>query len=351
MTWDDVANQVGLSQSDINQYQSMGWSPDRFGQAMAAGLTPADLTEFQKAGQNPSQIMARYGEVAPETRALQERQAIDPATEALRQQLGQSYASTLTTGAPKASDVQSYLDLYRQIDPTDYAARQKLGQDISAQEALGSQLDAQTAREVAQGVRAGQAARGNVYGTPQLVAEAMTRGSKGLELQRQRQQDLQSYLGSGQSIGALAQNLYQQGLQNTRAGQQAAQSYLGSGQTPYDTGANYVNQAEQRAANASQGGYGGGGGGGGGGGTVGNQYLSNQQQQYGLDIGSQSQNYFNSLNNAYGGQGGGSTKNRTAGALSGAASGAIAGAPLAASTYGLSVVGGALAGGLSGYYS
>ena len=288
---------------------------------------------------------------APETVALGQMAGIDPNTEALRNQLSGSYLTGLQQGqAPTAAQFQSYLDLYKQIDPSGAAARQALGDQISSNLALGSQLDPQTAREVEQGTRAGQAARGNVYGTPQMVQEAMTRGQAGLALQNQRQQAALSYLQSGQTMGDVGMNLYNTQQQNLRANQGAALGYLGSGQTPFQAGTSYLNAAEADAANAAQGGpvynpaslgasYGG---------------SASQFPQYGLDIGQQSQNWYNSLS-AYTGMGGTTQKNpgvsAATGALSGAASGATAGS--AAGPYGTIIGGavGAIGGGLSGYYS
>ena len=196
--------------------------------------------------------------------------------------------------------------------------------------ALGSQLDPITARQVEQQTRMGQAARGNVYGTPQMVNEAMTTGQAGLALQQQRQAAAQAaqgnmqgyltsgatpgatanqmyqqgvtnranalglqqgYLASGQTLGDTALNLYNQNQSNLRANQQGALSYLGSGQTPYQAGASYLGGAEAAAANASQGGpiyqpaaLG-----------AGNVGTAQQAPQYGLDIGNQATNWYNSL--------------------------------------------------------
>ena len=89
MTWEDIANQTGISQSDINQYQAYGWDPNQFGQALSTGLSPADISEFHAAGMNPTEVMERF-QPSPETRARQQMAAIDPRTEALRQQFGES---------------------------------------------------------------------------------------------------------------------------------------------------------------------------------------------------------------------------------------------------------------------
>jgi hypothetical protein len=191
-----------------------------------------------------------------------------------------------------------------------------------------------------------------------MVAEAMTRGQAGLALQQQRQQALQSYLSSGQSVGDVAANLYQQGLSNYlnqaanyRANQQAALSYLGSGSTPYQAGAGYLNTAEQRAAMAAQGGpvYNPA--------SLGQTYSgtgAGSFPQYGLDIGQQSQNWYNSLA-AYTGAGG-AQKNPAGAALGGAASGALSGAAAGTAAYpGVgTLIGaglGAVMGGVGGYFS
>jgi hypothetical protein len=261
----------------------------------------------------------------PETRALAQLAQIDPTSEALRNQLGQSYLSTLsrtptptfTPGqAPKASDVQGYLDLYKQIDPEGYAQRAGLAtsmdaylKQVQAQNALGAQLDPSTQREVSQAARQAQAARGNIYGTPQLVAETMQRGSAGEARLQQRQAALgtalgqqQGYLSSGQGLGDIANTLYGQGFSRNMSqyqqqlaalnqAQGAAQGYLGSGTTPYQAGASYLGNAQQTAASAAQGGP---------------QYnpaslspgmtgTAQQAPQYGLDTGAQSQNYYQAM--------------------------------------------------------
>lgn len=334
------------------------------------GLKPGELnTAVSNLRQSTGPNAAPSSPNAPETNALTQMAQIDPASEALRTALGKSYTDQLAQAqAPTAQQYQSYLDLFKQVDPAEYAQRQGLATSMDsylkqaqAENALGSQLDPVTARQVEQQTRLGQAARGNVYGTPQMVQEAMTTGQAGEARKQQRLQNLsgalgqqQGYLGAGLGLGSTAMNLYQQGLGNRSAAQQSALGYLGSGQTPYQAGASYLNAAEQRAAMAAQGGpqYNPAALGQGVGGT------SQQAPQYGLDIGAQTQNWYNSLG-AYAGGGGMPVKNKGAaaagGAMTGAVSGAAAGAPLAGATYGLSipigaVVGGAL-GGAGGYYS
>ena len=308
--------------------------------------------------------------VQPETAALQQMGQIDPTSEALRQQLAGSFAAPLAQAqTPSAADYQTYLTQFKQLDPEEYAQRQGLATSMDSylkqaqdQANLGSQLDPVTARQVEQQTRLGQAARGNVYGTPQMVEEAMTTGQAGLTLQQQRQAQLgtalgaqQSYFGAGLGLGDTAMSLYQQNRSNLQNAQAGALNYLGSGQTPYQVGASYVNQANQNAAAAAQGGpvYNPA--------SLGSSYGAAQIPQYGLDIGQQSQNWYNSLA-AYGG-GGAPTKNQGAaaasGAVTGALSGAVGGATLGSAVpgvgtligAGVGAVAGGVMGGAGGYFS
>jgi hypothetical protein len=294
--------------------------------------------------------------------------------------------------APNAADVQSYLNLYKQIDPQGFAQRQALAGQMGsylsqaqAQAALGAKLDPGTIREVEQGTRQAQIARGNVYGTPQLVAETMARGSAGEQRLLQRQQLLgqalgqqQGYLTSGAGMGDVANNLYNQGYnrylqgygtqlqgwqaqQNARLQSQgAALGYLGSGQTPYQAGASYLNMAQQNAAQAAQGGpqYQPA--------ALGQQYTgagAPSFPQYGLDMSQLAGNWYNNINQAnlqayglqqaYGGQGasgGQRAMGAGIGALGGAASGALAGSavPGIGTLVGAGI--GAIGGAASGYF-
>ena len=329
----------------------------------AMGINPNAMDTAVSNLQNQTGPNAPGPTVQPETAALQQIAGIDPASETLRTALANSYLTPLQQAqSPSAADYKTYLDQFKQLDPEEYAQRQGLATSMDSylkqaqdQAALGSQLDPVTARQVEQQTRLGQAARGNVYGTPQMVEEAMTTGQAGLALQQQRQAQLgtalgaqQSYLGAGLGLGDTALSLYQQNRANLQNAQSGALSYLGSGQTPYQTGASYVNQANMNAAQAAQGGpqYNPS--------ALGAGYGAAQIPQYGLDIGQQAQNWYNSFS-AYGGGSAAPAKNQgqqaAVGALSGAASGALTGA--AAGPYG-ALIGagvGAVAGGVKGYYS
>ena len=413
MTWQDIQNS-GYNANDIATFQQHGWTPAQVmdsiqkGYAQAPSSTVAaapqanafGVTNVRQDAQGNTVLQASNGNqiwqdqsgnyfgrdasgvvtpisdiqaqalgfqsANPETNALKQMAQIDPTSEALRTSLGQSYADTLSKAntPPSAADYQSYLNTFQQVDPEEYAQRQGLATSMDSylksmqdQFALGSQLDPTTAKQVEQQTRLAQAGRGNVYGTPQMVEEAMSTGQAGQALQQQRTQNLaaalggqQSYLGAGLGLGDTAMSLYQQGLANKGNAQQNTLSYLSSGQTPYQAGAGYLNQANATAANAAQGGpvyqpasLG-----------AGNLGTAQQAPQYGLDVGSQAQNYFNSLNNAYG-SGAAGTKNKTTSAVTGAATGALSGATAGSAlgpygTAGGAVVGGVM-GGLSGYYS
>jgi hypothetical protein len=416
-------------QSLVQWLQGMGMNPGQLNTAVAN----------LRAGTGPNApVGSQIGATTqPETAALGQMAQIDPASEALRQAVAQSYLTPLQQAAqPNAAQFQSYLDLYKQIDPQGAAMRQAQGQQVAdyvkqvtgitpkspeealaqyaqldpqgyaqmqqlggamgsylttaqRQAALGTALDPETLREITQGTRAGQVARGNVYGTPQLVAEAMTRGQAGMQIQQQRQaalgqagQAMQSYLTSGATAGAVGNQLYgqrQQQLQSAlglgqgwltsgatmgdvalnmynqqqaqlRAAQQGALGYLGSGQTPYQAGASYLTGAEQRAAAAAQGGpqYNPA--------ALGQSYTGTAQQapEYGLGIGQQTTNWYNSLA-AYGGGSAAPQKNRLASAGAGALSGAIGGATAGSAIPGVGTVIGGIAGGVlggaGGYFS
>jgi hypothetical protein len=296
MSWNDIAN-IGYSPQDIAAFQQRGWSPDsvfdsyqkgyskpapqaaQAPQQNAFGITSADsgkgyqtlttangqkinvdssgnyFTTDANGNNTPvsdtdAQKMG-FQSQNPETQALKQMQQIDPTSEALRSQVGQSYLDEQTKAAqgPTAADYQKQLDLYKQVDPAGYAQRVAQGQQVAEgvtqsdqflkqaqdyvtqvtgqaptspqdalaqyqkldpqgyasaqalntsedqslksatdQLALGSQLDPVTQMQVEQQARKGQADRGNLYGSGQAATEAMTTGQAGQALLAQRQQ-------------------------------------------------------------------------------------------------------------------------------------------------------------------
>jgi len=289
------------------------------------------------APQTPTYFGTGATAVAPETAGLSQMAQIDPASEAARQWLASSI------GQPGAA-AANMLSLYKGVDPTSYAMMQALGQQVGGNLALGSTLDPTTQMQIAQAARAAQGARGNIYGVAPAVEEALTQGQAGLALQQQRQQAAQSYLAGGISPGAVGLNL----LRNQQA---ATQSYLGSGVTPYQAGAGYLANAINMANQATAGGpvyqptgitqsaspY---------------SYLN---PTYGLSMGQQTNQMYNSLLQSYGlqqaGQQSGGGGGAAAGAAGGALSGAMGGAALGPYGALAGAAIGALAGGLKGYYS
>jgi hypothetical protein len=167
--------------------------------------------------------------------------------------------------------------------------------------------------QIEQASRAAQGARGNVYGVAPAVQEALTQGQAGLALQQARQQAAQSYLQSGVGPGPTA-------LQLLRNQQAATQSYLGSGVTPYQAGAGYLANIQNQAQQAA-----------GGGplyqptGISPNPY-SYLNPTYGLSMGQEANQWYNSLLSQYGMGMAGAGPNRGMGALAGAAGGALSGA-------------------------
>lgn len=90
-------------------------------------------------------------------------------------------------------------------DPKRFAANEALGQKISDDLSLGSNISADQARIAEQDIRSAQAARGNMYGNAASAAEVLAKFNVGQQMQQQRIANAQSYLGlapiSGGQIG------------------------------------------------------------------------------------------------------------------------------------------------------
>jgi len=79
-------------------------------------------------------------------------------------------------------------------DPQAEAIRQELGRQVMGELSAGQGMSPELQREVEQGVRRAQGARGIVRGSSPVAAEAFARGSRGLQLQQQRQQAADNFL-------------------------------------------------------------------------------------------------------------------------------------------------------------
>ena len=100
------------------------------------------------------------------------------------------------TRQTRAGDILNVADLgpaFQQAvsassDPQSEMMRNLLGQQVFGELQQGMQMDPEMLREVQQGVRQAQGARGIVRGAAPVSAEAFTAGSRGLQLRGQRQQ-------------------------------------------------------------------------------------------------------------------------------------------------------------------
>lgn len=236
----------------------------------------------------------------------------------------------------------------------------KLFKQTQDENALGSQLDEGTRREVEQAARRGQAARGNLNGNASAIEEAMTVGSAGEARKAQRLANAQQTAGQ----------VYQQGLNETLQGYQLGQArnqnaintsglvgdkiisntnnlnnlglqYLSSGQSPFDASQRYYQSI--LANNAAYGSNGIN--------PAGVQVVPGANLQGTIQQGANNGlnftagQYAQSLNSAQGSGGSGSP---WVGALGGAASGALAGAAAGSVIPGVGTVVGGVVGGLVG---
>jgi hypothetical protein len=79
-------------------------------------------------------------------------------------------------------------------DPESERMRNVLAQQIFGDLSAGAGMTPELTREVQQGVRQGQSARGMTRGTAPIAEEAFARGSRGLQLKQMRQQAAQDFM-------------------------------------------------------------------------------------------------------------------------------------------------------------
>lgn len=79
-------------------------------------------------------------------------------------------------------------------DPQTEAIRQQLGNAVQEQLSYGANLDPSLAREVEQGVRAGQSARGMIRGNAPVSQEALMKGIQAEQLRQNRQNAASQFL-------------------------------------------------------------------------------------------------------------------------------------------------------------
>ena len=163
---------------------------------------------------------------------VDEIRQIDPAT------------ADLITNITKGYQDLAAAELGPTTDPATEALRRDIQDKLTAQVALGSQLDAEERRQYEQAARAAQTARGNIFGVAPAVEEAVTTGLAGEARMKERLGAASSFLSSGQSVtDALRRDqAFRDAAKLNRLG--AAADFTASGATMY-------NMANRRAAEQS----------------------------------------------------------------------------------------------------
>lgn len=196
----------------------------------------SDITSAKTIFDNPGDIgadtISSFRETLrlPEERALDQIRAIDPAMLDSARGISGQFRDLATQ------------PLGATTDPRTEELRGALEDEAVNQLRLGSTMDQEVRRNVEQGVRAAQTARGNIFGVGPAVEEAMQTGLAGEQRKLARYGAAASFLGSGQSRGdAAARNTsLTQALNLSRLG--AANEFIAGGVSPY-------NLANQRVAN------------------------------------------------------------------------------------------------------
>lgn len=173
----------------------------------------------------------------PEERAGDQLRQIDPEAYQTAVGLGQRYRKMATEELPDTTD------------PRTEQLRGSLEDEALNQLRLGSTLDQEVRRNVEQGVRAAQTARGNIFGVGPAVEEAMQTGLAGEQRKLARYGAAAQFLGSGQTRSdALQQNLaFRDTLLNNRLGRAA--DFIAAGPSIGNLAQARVNQQQNMFAN------------------------------------------------------------------------------------------------------
>jgi len=89
--------------------------------------------------------------------------------------------------------IDQQLEFLKQSDPIGFQMREDMGRKILS-EGFGTNLSPSQTQEVQQAARAGQSARGNIFGAAPAAAEAMQVGDAGYRLQQQRLANASSFI-------------------------------------------------------------------------------------------------------------------------------------------------------------
>lgn len=173
----------------------------------------------------------------PEERAGDQLRQIDPEAYQTAVGLGQRYRQMATEELPDTTD------------PRTEQLRGSLEDEALNQLRLGSTLDQEVRRNVEQGVRAAQTARGNIFGVGPATEEAMQTGLAGEQRKLARYGAAAQFLGSGQTRSdALQQNLaFRDTLLNNRLGRAA--DFIAAGPSLYNLSNARTNQQQNAFAN------------------------------------------------------------------------------------------------------
>jgi len=158
----------------------------------------------------------------PEERASDQLRQIDPDMYATAKGIGRRYRQMATEELPDTTD------------PRTEQLRGALEDEALNQLRLGSTLDQEVRRNVEQGVRAAQTARGNIVGIAPAVEEAMQTGLAGEQRKLARYGAAANFLGSGQTrTDAARENLaFRDTLLNNRLGRAA--DFVAAGPSLYN---------------------------------------------------------------------------------------------------------------------
>ena len=299
---------------ELPSYQSVDYA------GQAAAMLPI-LSQYADA--NIGKQVKAQGDLTRNAFTL--TQEIAPKAAELRVGLNEQYQPVLT---------QQYMDRIDQSDPTFRAVRDRLGSRVASDLDAGYGLGTELTREIEQGVRGAQSARGNWLGPAPEAAEVFRKGSAMIDLNNQRQSNARGFLQSRQASDLFGNFGMMEGYQPVNVITPQNQ-YIDAG-APIQMA---LGEASNRNAYT---------------GALLSGYSANTQAQFGSYDRQWDRYLYGSFNGASGGAGaagGGSGFNiggAATGALSGAAAGAMVGSVVPVIGTAAGAIGGALIGGLGG---
>lgn len=298
----------------------LSYEPVKLPEYQGYSATAAEMMPIQEqyADMNIAKQVKAQGDLTRNAFAL--TQEIAPQQAELRAGLNAKYQPVFT---------QQYLDRIDQADPTFRAVRDKLGASVASDLDAGYSLGDRLTREVEQGIRGSQSARGNWLGPAPTAAEVFAKGSTAIDLNNQRQANARGFLSTRGTSDLFSNFGMMEGYQPVN---------VITPQTQYiDPGAPFQQMAaNQGRTNSLLAAYG-----------------ANNENRFGTYDRQWDRYLYSSFNGALGGAGaagGGSAGwgGAAAGAAGGALSGAAMGAATGAMAGGIGAIPGAIIGGIGG---